>query len=584
MVWGFIAVEVVLTWLAGTGAIVGTWVAGYPLIGLLRRGGMGLSQHVLGVLTGICLLSLVGGASEISGFDPLYLQGLILILGIGVGLYLLIKEQMPLTSRSVRFIIPSGFFCLFLWTFFCLIGTWMGGDTVAHASIIRLLIDHHQIPLSIPPLGSYWEYYPKGFHLFAYVFAKGFGILPVIQTVPVFLTALLPLTVSAILLERDQEDAAWYALLFGLFCVPQISVALIWGGYPSITAGVLIAGTVLAYHVDKRLIPLFGAGILIIHSREFALFLAALAGICIVSWIIDRSTRLQMYMILVGAGITAVVLSFLSIPTLLNYLHPALADPTTIASQAIRWYWVFPAICGIGVAILSHGVKGRDLLGWLIGPFFFLLIVLATNQTDPFPPERILTDIAVPLVGMGGITLAAMARGAESPKFGGFLSVLLILMGLFILGSIFGTYMSIWALPKEDHNALSWLSDQNYANGILINLDETGSWAYPLTGIPVSHPRVIPSIEYGDRLVYAKPWTIVQISNISWIQGKTKGYDPVLVYKSSVSSTRPGFTPPFAEYPFVYPDGTINLSPGSYSLLYDKGTQIYELNQSLLRI
>ncbi len=567
--------ELLLTWIIGISTISGIWLSGYPFLCFLKLGGKGLSRHILGLITGICILSLTGALAEFAGIGPIYLQLVILATGLFLAVYIGIKKTEKNTIPTLILIIPISIYCLFLWSFFYLIGSWMGGDSVAHASIIRLLIDNHPIPISLPPFGTYWEYYPKGFHLLAYPFASLFGILPIIQTLPVVLTALIPLTLYGILIECNQREAAWYSLLLGLFCVPQIYVGLIWGGYPSITASAIMTAAVLAYMVDKRLIPLFGAGILIIHSREFALFLAVLAGLYGMQWLSMRKRRLHQIGVITSVTLAGIIFIILSIPTLIQVFLPGLTNPSGLALQAIRWYWIIPALCGIGISVILKEEGGRELIGWICGLVFFLLVVLVFGQMDPFPPERILTDCAVPLCAMGGLAFAAMERGAESITVKHYLSSVLIITGLVTMIAIFGLYTITWALPQDDHKALTWLSDQKIDKGLVINLDETGAWAYALTGITVSHPRVIPSIE-PVNVVYTQPWSIEQVLDQSLIRNMTRDYHPVFLYKSSVSVTHPGYVPPFAEYPVPYPDGRINLTSPSYLLLYDKGAQIYE--------
>ena len=88
-------------------------------------------------------------------------------------------DWMVLAIGSLYFL-----FCLL---FFDRIIIWMGGDALAHAEIIRMLLDGKTVPISIPPLGDYWEYYPKGFHLFSYPWAKAFPILDVLRTIPILI-------------------------------------------------------------------------------------------------------------------------------------------------------------------------------------------------------------------------------------------------------------------------------------------------------------------------------------------------------------------------------------------------------------
>ena len=563
------------TWIIVCVVSLCSFSVGYPVVREFGISGRTLTRALLAVFIGFCILVLSGTCAELLRIDPFPVQIGIIIIGFLLTGYRIRDDSFSFSRNEIVLLSVASFYCLVLCSFFSYISFWMGGDLVAHASIIRLLIDHVSIPQSFPPFGSYWEYYPKGFHIFIYPFAAIFGIIPTIQAIPVLLTAFLPLTVSAILLERRLNGAAWYGLLLGLFCIPQTWASLIWAGYPSLFAGVLLGGTVLAFLVDKRIIPIFGAGILIIHSREFALFLVIIAGLYGIQWVSQRKCGLPRNIVIAITGLTGITLCFLSIPTMMQVFSSGLTDLSGITLQAVRWYWIIPALCGFGICVIKTDSSVKELAGWLIGLVFFLLVVLATGQTNFFPPERILTDCAVPLIGMGGLALAAMANGVGSSRFGYYLSGVLLVTGLIVMSAIFGFYTITWAVPSDDRDALTWLSGQNFTHPIVVNLDETGGWAYPITGIPVSHPRVVPGIEITQP-VYSSPWKTDVLQNPDDVRRRVSGYDSILIYISSISITKPGYSSPFSEYPYPYPNGTISL-PSEYVRIYDKGAQIYEL-------
>ncbi|HEX7445547.1 MAG TPA: hypothetical protein VF300_04075 [Methanothrix sp.] len=48
-----------------------------------------------------------------------------------------------------------------------------------------------------------------------------------------------------------------------------------------------------------------------------------------------------------------------------------------------------------------------------------------------------------------------------------------------------------------------------------------------------------------------------------------------LIYISSMSVSRPGYIPPFAEYSQVYPVVNMSFSDNSYDLIYHNGTYIF---------
>ena len=569
--------DILITWFCGLFALIGTWIAGYPLLSLLKSGGTGFTRHILGFGAGISLISLSGFFSLLFGINPIILQMVVIFIGAGIFSYLLYQKRLVLTSPDLSLLIPAGVFCLIFWTFFSFIGFWMGGDGIAHASIIQLLMDNKDVPVSFPPFGSYWEYYPKGFHLYTLPFASIFGSMQAIMSIPVFLAAAIPVTLSAILVHCNRRTAAWFTLVGGLFCIPQIWAALIWAGYPSLTAGLLIVCGVLAYLVDKKLVVLFCLAILVIHAREALLFVAAIGGIAVAEWYYHAPSGRKKTGFMIILGIASALLGVFGLLHSTGTLLITLSDPGSFAMQLIRYYWVFPVIFGFGLLLFNEGREREIILGWSCGLSFFLLLVMAMGLESSFPPVRILTDLTIPLAALFGITLAALVRGfavtidAKQGRCIGL--VLLLLIGMVITGGIFGYYYMAWALPREDYSAMLWLSQQDYSDGLVINVDETGGLAYPMAGIAVSHPRVVPGIEVTNP-IYTPPWTMESLHDVDKVRNLTGEYDPVLVYVSSTSLLNPGYTSPFSEYPYPYPDGTISL-PGDYSIIYDEGTRIY---------
>jgi hypothetical protein len=53
------------------------------------------------------------------------------------------------------------------------------------------------------------------------------------------------------------------------------------------------------------------------------------------------------------------------------------------------------------------------------------------------------------------------------------------------------------------------------------------------------------------------------------------GQTRYLIYISSVSISRPGYVPPFAEYSQVYPVVNMSYPEDSYDLIYHRGTHVF---------
>jgi hypothetical protein len=121
-----------------------------------------------------------------------------------------------------------------------------------------------------------------------------------------------------------------------------------------------------------------------------------------------------------------------------------------------------------------------------------------------------------------------------------------------------------------------WLSGQNLSDAVCINLDETGAWVYPLTGIRVANPRMELGAPPFDRDLIPK--IIADPGNLDVTRAHGSfGQARYLIYISSVSLFRPGYVRPFAEYSQIYPVVNMSFPEASYELLYNRGARIYRV-------
>ena len=180
----------------------------------------------------------------------------------------------------------------------------------------------------------------------------------------------------------------------------------------------------------------------------------------------------------------------------------------------------------------------------------------------------------LPLSIIGAAALSRMDQGNTRMK-ASFLLVL-IAIGSASMGIVLYSYAGAWGLPQEDYNAITWLSDQNFSDAVCINLDETGAWIYPMTGIKTARPQMVP-IGFGNALaegIARDPGDAANLDELRRI-----GHQNVLIYLSSVSITHPEYVPPFAEYLEKYPKLNLSFPEASYELLYDRGARIYRVRR-----
>jgi hypothetical protein len=534
----------------------------------------------LSFVLGFTLIALAGILSAFLCVNPMMLQGGMVLAGFG----LFLRDRKKIAGSGEKrldhadwMVLAIGsLYFLFCLLFFDRIIIWMGGDALAHAEIIRMLLDGKTVPISIPPLGDYWEYYPKGFHLFSYPWAKAFPILDVLRTIPILITAATPMLLYSIAREMGRREEAIYAFILACFVFPAHYSNLIWAGYPTITAEMLLVASLLSVLVEKRLLPILLLGVLFAHGR----MLAISCGVLLLWMAVTRlrrhhlNTRASYAALIAAAGITVGIAAGLALSAHRpEFLISIISNQNLASEYAARW---FPAFLSLFGAVIAFSRRDRmDLLALSWTGAVALMVLLADTGPLKFvgTADRLLLGLYLPLSLLAASALAKM-DGAVPKVRAGFMLVL-ILCGALGMGAVFYSYTGSWAITQEDYNAITWLGEQNYSDALFINLDETGGWVYPLTGIHAASPRM-----WAAR---AEPfdWSLTQ--KIIADPGSSEvrealsgsGYNRSLIYISNISLSRPGYVPPFAEYSGIFPAVNLSFPLESYDLIYSRGAYIY---------
>lgn len=557
-----------------------TTICAAPIVFYMAPRARWLTRMGLSFVLGFTLITLAGIFSAFISVNPIVLQGGVVLAGFG----LFLRDRKKIAgSREVRLdrqdwmALAIGslylFLCLF---FFDRIIIWMGGDALAHAEIIRMLLDGKTVPVSIPPLGSYWEYYPKGFHLFCYPWARVFPILDVLRTIPILITAVTPMLLYSIAREMGRREEAIYAFILACFVFPAHYSNLIWAGYPTITAEMLLVAALLSVLVEKRLLPILLLGVLFTHGRLLALSCGVL-----LFWM--AATRLSRYRLTTRTGYAAliavacialgIVAGFALSAHKPEFLISILTKQDLASDYAARWYPAFLSLFG---AVMALSRRDRiDLLALSWAGAVALMVLLADTGPLRFvgSADRLLLGLYLPLSLLAASALSKM-DGAVPKVRAGFMLVL-ILCGALVMGAVFYSYAGSWAITQEDYNAITWLGEQNYSDALFINLDETGGWVYPLTGRHVASPRVwaVAAVPFDWSLIQkiiADPGSSEVIEAL-----RSSGYNRSLIYISNISLSRPGHVPPFAEYSGTFPAANLSFPLESYDLIYSRGAYIY---------
>ena len=531
---------------------------------------------LLSSVFGFAIIIIAGVLSVLLGVNPMMLQGGIVLLGVILFLHdwkkiagmvetrLDREDKMALAFASLYL-----FICLF---FFDRIIIWMGGDALAHAEIIRMLLDGRPVPVSIPPLGNHWEYYPKGFHLFCYPWARVFPLLDVVRTIPILITTITTMLLYSIVREIGRREEAVYALLLACFVFSAHYSNLIWAGYPTITAEMFLVASLLAVPVDRRLLPVFLLGVFFGHAR-----LMAVAGGVLLLWMAAihsgrcghfarQRSAAKILVAAVAVGMIAVLAHLAHSP---QFLTSVFTNQSLASEYAARWYPAFLSLFGVVIAFIRR--DRMDLLALTWAGAVALIVLLADVGPLGFigTADRLLLCFYLPLSLLAAIALSNM-DGASLKVRAGFM-IILTLCGVLAMVAVFHSFAGSWGLPQEDYMAIKWLGEQNFSDSVCINLDEAGAWVYPLTDIKVAKSRLwAASAPFDISLIpriIADPGSPIVINAL--------GQARCLIYISNVSLSRPGYVPPFAEYSQTYPVVNLNYPEDRYDLIYHNGTYIF---------
>jgi hypothetical protein len=540
-----------------------------------------LTRLVLSFVLGFAFIELVGILSGFLGVNSIIPQVCTVLVCAGLFLFnwkkiasyrdrhLDREDKMALAFTSLYL-----FICLF---FFDRIIIWMGGDSLAHGEIIRMLLDGRQVPISIPLIGSYWEYYPKGFHLFCYPWAKIFPLLNVLRTIPILITAMTMLLFYSIIRELDRKDESIYALILAGFVFSAQYSNIIWAGYPTITSEMFLVASLLSMIVNKKLLPIFLLGVLFSHGR-----MMFVAGSVLLSWmavtyfgryrhIIWHNFVAKLIIAVAAVGMAAGIAISSHSP---QFLVSVMSDQSLASTYAARWYPAFLSILGAVMAFSRRSRMDQLALSWAGAVGLIVLLADAGPLEFVGSADRLLLDLYLPLSILASGALAKMQEAGPRVRTGFIL--VLVLCGSLGMVAVFSSYQSSWAIPEEDYKAIMWLGEQNYSDALCINLDETGAWIYPLTGMPVARNRF---------LVGPVPLKLNMIGKISATPGsyevlnalksiKSSGFNRCLIFVSNVSLSRPGYVPPFAESSGKFPVVSMKFPTNTYDIIYSHGAYI----------
>lgn len=559
--------------------VSGTTICGIPLVFHFFKTGRWLTKIILSFSIGFILLALGGIAANLLSIDIFFTQFFILIICFITIIPIRAALKIELDKDDCIILTLSAAYVILLITFFDWITMWMAGDAISHASIIRMLVEGQSLPISVVPFGTYWEIYPKAFHFYSFFWANGSTILTTIQVIPVLITAIIPITIYSLIRELKKDEIAFYAFIFSAICFSQHSVSLIWAGYPSAAAEMLLVAGVLAIFVEKRLLPLILAGILFTHTRYLGIFFGILLVWLIIEIWNKKQTQIKrvypFIILILGVGLVIVMLT---VPFHKPDFFLSLISNKQIASDFIaRWFWGILSIFGLVIAVYRRDDLDRFAIAATIALLGLAIAVDTRILSLSSLADRVISLLYIPLSIFAAYTVVAIIESKQEIKTG--VVFLIIAIGALSMGAIFYSYAGSWALPKEDYQAIEWLGTQNFSGYTAINVDDTGAWIYPITGIQVANPPflIVGVDQYNQNYVLIR--SVIQDPNSAQTRDRMKKMQKPLVFLSYTSMSMPGYSPPFSATDAKFPAINQTYSEKQYQLLYDDGVKIYKPTQ-----
>ena len=545
-----------------------TVISGAPVVFRLSSKGRLFTKIAASFAAGCVLISLAGVLSSLLHLPTFPIESMVILGGIALAFRYRSFFHGELDRDDRIVMAMAGIYILLLLVFFDHIKMWMAGDAVTHASIIRMLLQGESVPISLPPFGTYWEYYPKGFHTYAYYWARLFPVLTVIQTVPVVISAFTPVLLYSLIRELQRQEIALYAFIIACFMFPAHTSYLISGGYPTTSAEMIMVAAILCAVLDWRLIPLMILGMAFMHTR-LLIFLAAVS----IAWagaVYSREKYTRPLIALFIVLVLAMVLVFKPHPP--GLLTSIFTDQNLAGKYVASWYPALLSMIGAVVAFYRRDKLDRLSISWSL--VLLAMLILADIGITPAhltPPYRVLTALYLPLSILAAYVISiveqSMGRGRVA------LAVLLLIIGTMSTGVVFYSYIDSWGMPAADYEAVNWLEEQNYSNATCINFDETGAWIYPLLGMRLSDPRTIPvktGLNHANQEMIPDPNSRQVIEKMQDAKG-----GPILIYVSSVSASNPGYKFPFESVSQRYPTLNLSFSREYYQPIYERGAIIF---------
>ena len=371
-----------------------------------------------------------------------------------------------------------------------------------------------------------------------------------------------------------------YALVIACFGFIPHTAFLVWGGFTTLAGEMLLVSVILAYIVGKKLLPLLLAGLLFAHPRSF-FFAILILG----SWIAVEETRRRKVL---GIGvITTLVVLVIIVGSLThginfsveqkNMIENAIKEKTLNSTYSVTWILAGLGAVGLIYAFLRRSRLDLLAISWITSlTALALLVEFGVLSRHRLLTDRTLTELYLPLSILGGCVFYQVEKKLRDSivQIKAIMLMVVVVGGMLSSAVFIKGYYDSWGLPKQDYQALEWLSGKMYDSTILVSLDSTGMWAYPIAGVELFDPFLFERKppDYIRNIADAPN----SDASLNWLDTLSREHEHILIYVSSVSTSKAYYKPPFERFYGFYLNPKI---PGFDSEHYEK---VYEEDGALI--
>jgi hypothetical protein len=586
-----------------------TSIAGYPL----TRGVGGTFRLTLAFPMGFASLSAVGAVANLAGAPVFALQALSFLILASFSA----KEASGAGAAGIRQALSGGKAPLLLAAFFSAelvyfyvsgLIMWGEGDGTFHASVIRMISEGMGAKVSLLPASGtsaeYAAFYPKMYHIYAAFFVRllGIGALDAMKVSAAAFVVSASMSIYALCLRLGSKEAA--AVAFAVSTTFFIHVfPLVWSGYPHLAGEMMLCAAVVSLGLGgpvRQSLARNGFLILAMCLTHPLYIMWGLPPIALVllgpltggGWRLTAAACAVSLAVIGGVSAAVFGLNAPSIPEyhpyVSTFLHPYLIPPGIWQYLSVGLIHIL-LITAYLVAVNARGDRRLDLpIGWVVIQMALYLPLLLKVYPTRGNMLRQVGMLYIPLsviwgfLAVGILKDVVMAARMAFPKawvppdgLRWALIAVLLASSVVFNASTMG-YFSEWKLDGRDYGALKSLEGRE---GVLVNLDYTGRWAYPIAGMEVTNPRVFTQMisdpSHHPTLLPEKLRSIAEdpdsqesTATLEGLAGARKG---VYLFVSTLS-VRGNFSVFDLDYPRI-DVGKFRSSP-HYSVVYDDGAVV----------